>query len=186
MDIDNSGDNKENESFGASDKGPALDEKPILTAEQTSDEERQAEYEYLRDMDDIPEIPDDIAEKFSEVFNAFKAYAYKESNGDSEDYNRSCDQVKKAFFFAYKAHRNQKRRTGEMYIIHPIATAAILVELEFDPGTVVAGLLHDTVEDTVVDIPLIVELFGENIGLLVNGLTKINKMTLPLRRRSRR
>ncbi len=160
---------------GATDTGPTLDEKPVLTVEHLSEEDKQAEYEYLRDMDDIPEIPDDVAEQFRDVFEAYKKYLIKET-GNNEEYEVACDLVQRAFFFAYKAHRNQKRRTGEMYIIHPIATAEILVELKFDPETIAAAFLHDTIEDTVVDLALVVELFGQNVGLLVNGLTKINQL----------
>ena len=62
--------------------------------------------------------------------------------------NIDIDLVKKAFYFASEAHKDQKRLSGEPYIIHPVSVACILAELGMDTDTIVAGLLHDVVEDT--------------------------------------
>jgi len=77
---------------------------------------------------------------------------------------------------AFKAHGPQLRKTGEPYIIHPLATTEILTELEVDTDTLVAALLHDTVEDTDVSVSLISELFGEDVALLVDGVTKLGRI----------
>lgn len=86
------------------------------------------------------------------------------------------DTVKKAIDFAIKAHHNQKRASGEPYVIHPIAVAKILVELHLDTHTIVGGLLHDVVEDTEYTINDIIREFGKKEAKIVNGLTKLNKI----------
>ena len=134
------------------------------------------EREYLMDVDNIPEIPDFIDEKFREVLSAYKTYMNR-ANVTKEELDRGVDLIERAYYFAYKAHRNQKRKNGEMYIVHPIATAEILAELEVDAESLAAALLHDTVEDTEADTEMITELFGKTMTVLVEGVTKLNKLS---------
>lgn len=138
-------------------------------------QEVEVTVEYLRDREDIPEIPKNIQEKFDELLHVFENYGRKFAGNDEEEYEKDVEALKNAFLFAYKAHINQRRKTGEMYIIHPIATALILAEIEADAETLIAALLHDTVEDTNADVELLTELFGEDVANLVDGVTKLNK-----------
>ncbi|SHP92392.1 GTP pyrophosphokinase [Mycobacteroides abscessus subsp. abscessus] len=84
--------------------------------------------------------------------------------------------VKKAYEFAKHAHREQYRKSGEPYIIHPIQVAGILADLEMDPATVASGFLHDVVEDTDVTIEDLAKEFGEEVAMLVDGVTKLGKI----------
>lgn len=84
--------------------------------------------------------------------------------------------VKKAYTFAEAAHAGQFRDSGEPYIEHPLEVAYILADLELDVDTIVAGLLHDVVEDTTIKGSKIKEVFGEQVELLVDGVTKLEKI----------
>ncbi|MGI6533510.1 MAG: RelA/SpoT family protein [Peptococcia bacterium] len=84
--------------------------------------------------------------------------------------------VEKAYHYAQKAHEGQVRNSGEPYIIHPLAVAQILASLELDAPTLVAGLLHDVVEDTPITLEEIEKHFGPEIALVVDGVTKLNKI----------
>ena len=84
--------------------------------------------------------------------------------------------IEKAFKIANEAHKNQFRKSGEPYIIHPLSVAMILAELELDKETIVAGILHDVVEDTVLTDKEITELFGSDVALLVDGVTKLKQL----------
>ncbi len=137
--------------------------------------EERTNREYLLDINDIPEIPEHIDEKFREVLFAFESYA-QHSSLTNDELETEKDLIERAFYFAYKAHIKQKRKTGEMYIIHPIATAEILAELEVDAESLAAALLHDTIEDTEVDCEMLEEVFGSTITLLVDGVTKLNQI----------
>ena len=83
------------------------------------------------------------------------------------------EQIEHAYQVAAEAHKEQKRKSGEPYITHPVAAACILVELGMDTPCVVAGLLHDVVEDTPYTREQLVTDFGEEIALLVDGVTKL-------------
>ena len=84
--------------------------------------------------------------------------------------------IEKAYRVAKEAHRDQVRKSGEPYIIHPLNVAIILAELELDKETIVAGLLHDVVEDTIMTEEELEREFGEDVGLLVDGVTKLEKI----------
>lgn len=84
--------------------------------------------------------------------------------------------IKRAYDFAEKAHGDEKRKSGEPYIVHPHAIARHLAEMGMDRDTVVAGILHDTTEDTPVHIDEIRKEFGETVAFLVDSLTKLSKL----------
>jgi GTP pyrophosphokinase len=93
-------------------------------------------------------------------------------------YNPKADAavIKDAYEYAELAHREQKRFSGEPYITHPLEVAKILAELELDQESIVAGLLHDVVEDTGITLDKIKERFGGEVALLVDGTTKLGKL----------
>ncbi len=85
--------------------------------------------------------------------------------------------IEKAFDIAYHAHEGQCRKSGEPYIIHPLWVATILANLELDKETIIAGILHDVVEDTVLTDEEITEIFGAEVALLVDGVTKLGQLS---------
>jgi len=85
--------------------------------------------------------------------------------------------IDRAYSVAEKAHRGQLRKSGDPYITHPLAVATILAELGMTPPTLAAALLHDTVEDTPYSLAQLTEEFGEEIAMLVDGVTKLDKVT---------
>ncbi|MEK7662947.1 MAG: HD domain-containing protein, partial [Actinomycetota bacterium] len=85
-------------------------------------------------------------------------------------------QLEEAHEVALKAHEGQKRRSGEPYITHPIAVAQILAELGIGPKTIIAALLHDTVEDTDYTLEQCRAQFGAEVAMLVDGVTKLDKV----------
>ncbi|TVM17423.1 GTP pyrophosphokinase [Oceanidesulfovibrio indonesiensis] len=86
------------------------------------------------------------------------------------------DVIQKAYVFSAAAHAGQTRRSGEPYLSHPLEVANVLADMRLDEATIAAGLLHDTVEDTKVSIEEIDEEFGEEVGDIVEGVTKISQM----------
>lgn len=84
--------------------------------------------------------------------------------------------IEKAYQTAYNAHRDQVRKSGEPYIIHPLCVAIILADLELDKETIAAGLLHDVVEDTIMTDEEIEKEFGSDVALLVDGVTKLQQL----------
>ncbi len=103
---------------------------------------------------------------------------YEELIASIRKYHPSADisLVEEAYKIAYKAHEGQMRKSGEAYIIHPLCVAIILAELEMDKETIVAGLLHDVVEDTVMTGEEIAEKFSPEVELLVDGVTKLGQL----------
>jgi len=93
-------------------------------------------------------------------------------------YNKFLNPVtlKKAYNFAIKAHKNQLRKSGDPYVIHPVAVASILTELKLDSATIVTGLLHDTIEDTKATYNIVLKEFGKEVADLVEGVTKISEL----------
>ncbi len=84
--------------------------------------------------------------------------------------------LRKAYFFSHEAHCSQKRREGTPYIDHPLSVASILADMHMDTTSIIAGLLHDTVEDTETNLEDIKGLFGGDVAFLVEALTKLSKM----------
>jgi len=82
-----------------------------------------------------------------------------------------AERLRAAVDFAARAHEGQRRKSGEPYIIHPLATARILADLRLDADTIVAGLLHDVVEDTDITLDRICDEFGESVSMIVAGVT---------------
>jgi (p)ppGpp synthase/HD superfamily hydrolase len=86
--------------------------------------------------------------------------------------------LNRAYVYAMRAHGEQKRASGDPYFSHPLEVAAILTELKLDDATIAAALLHDTIEDTTATRAEIDQMFGPDIGALVEGLTKLKKLEL--------
>ena len=90
--------------------------------------------------------------------------------------SNSVNQILKAYEFAFDSHGDQKRKSGEPYIVHPIAVAKTLIELSCDDPTICAALLHDVMEDTEVSLEDMKKAFGEETTSLVDGVTKLGKL----------
>ncbi len=95
-----------------------------------------------------------------------------------KDYDPALDEslVNRAYVFTMKVHGKQKRASGEPYFTHPIAVASILADMHMDAHTIVTGLLHDTVEDTLSTLNEIEEMFGTDVAKLVGGVTKLSEL----------
>ena len=104
---------------------------------------------------------------------------YKELINNVLKYHPSTDisMIEKAYKVASEAHEGQKRKSGEPYIIHPLCVAIILADLELDKETIVAGLLHDAVEDTWMTYEEVEKEFGSEVALLVDGVTKLGQLS---------
>ncbi|MDI9242663.1 RelA/SpoT family protein [Fusibacillus kribbianus] len=85
--------------------------------------------------------------------------------------------VRKAYEIARAAHEGQLRKSGEPYIVHPLSVAIILAQLELDKESIIAGILHDVVEDTVMTMDEMKQTFGEEVALLVDGVTKLTQLS---------
>lgn len=106
---------------------------------------------------------------YEELTNRFVQKAFRYTKQEQE-------RIREAARFADEAHGNQKRQSGEPYIVHPFAVAEILMSIRMDVDTVIAGLLHDTLEDTSVTFEELVERFGKTVADLVEGETKISAL----------
>ncbi|MBV9211976.1 MAG: bifunctional (p)ppGpp synthetase/guanosine-3',5'-bis(diphosphate) 3'-pyrophosphohydrolase, partial [Acidobacteria bacterium] len=87
------------------------------------------------------------------------------------------DLLRRAYFFSAKEHKGQTRASGEPYLVHPLEVANILADMRLDEVSVSTGLLHDVVEDTLVDLETIRQYFGDDVTRLVDGLTKIAQIS---------
>src|SRR6476620_7571173 len=87
------------------------------------------------------------------------------------------DIIKKAYVYSAKVHQGQLRKSGEPYLVHPLEVAGILAELKLDEASIVTGLLHDTIEDTLATQEELTELFGPEVSQLVDGVTKLSKFS---------
>jgi len=94
------------------------------------------------------------------------------------EYDPECELalLKRAYVFSAKVHEGQERLSGEPYLVHPLEVAGILADMRLDEVTIAAGLLHDTVEDTLATVEELQRLFGEDVAFLVEGLTKLSKL----------
>ena len=136
--------------------------------------------------------PEALTEDHTKGLAVVDGHAVK-SQEDYEDPNRLYDMliarirkyhpstdvsmIEKAYKLAVKAHGDQRRKSGEPYIIHPLWVAIILANLELDKETIVAGILHDVVEDTVMTDEEIRKEFGDEVALLVDGVTKLGRLS---------
>ncbi len=119
----------------------------------------------------IEEIkPEDYNDHFYEFFEEIK-------NNPQYD----SDKIEKAYKLAREAHKNQRRRSGEPYIMHPVAVAKILFGIGMDNECIIGALLHDVVEDTEYDLDYIRKEFGDDVALLVDGVTKLGQIPLSTR-----
>jgi len=94
----------------------------------------------------------------------------------------STELIRKAFLFSWNAHSGQRRKSGEPYLVHPVSVAFILAEQRLDAVTIAAGLLHDVLEDTPATREDIAGLFGDDVALLVDGVTKIRALQMNTRK----
>ncbi|MGE5201063.1 MAG: HD domain-containing protein, partial [Acidobacteriota bacterium] len=97
-----------------------------------------------------------------------------------KSYDPSADEdaLNRAYVFSMKAHGTQKRASGDPYFSHPVEVAGILAGMKLDSSSIVTGLLHDTVEDTLATLEEIERVFGPEIGRLVDGVTKLSRVEL--------
>jgi GTP pyrophosphokinase len=95
-----------------------------------------------------------------------------------QQYNPDADLdlLRKAYIFSAREHRDQVRSSGEPYLVHPLEVAYLLADLRLDTASIVAGLLHDVVEDTLTTVESVAEYFGEDVAHIVEGVTKISKL----------
>ncbi len=105
--------------------------------------------------------------RFEDVVEKVRAY-----NPDAD-----VELLRRAYVFSAFEHKGQVRHSGEPYLIHPIEVANILADLKLDVVTLVAGLLHDVVEDTLTTVERLAEVFGDEVAHLVDGVTKISAIS---------
>ena len=130
-------------------------------------------------QDKIEEIKKaDASVKLMEDFTSPEEL-YQELIKSVRKYHPSDDisMIEKAYRVAYKAHEGQVRKSGEPYIIHPLCVAIILADLELDKESIVAGLLHDVVEDTIMTSEELRQEFGDEVELIVDGVTKLGQLS---------
>ncbi|MDJ0624807.1 MAG: bifunctional (p)ppGpp synthetase/guanosine-3',5'-bis(diphosphate) 3'-pyrophosphohydrolase [Candidatus Caenarcaniphilales bacterium] len=126
-------------------------------------------------------LPSQISSKFNDELVALKDELF--NNLKKEQYSESeIKIISNAYEFSYKAHQKQFRKSGEPYIIHPLNVAILLTDLDADTETICAGLLHDVLEDTGSTAEEIGRFFGREVQELVEGVTKLNKLSFASKR----
>ncbi len=120
----------------------------------------------LPDRESLTQVPVRYGPLLDDLFAAVEVY----------DPDADRDLITRAFVAACVLHGQQSRKSGEAYIHHPVGTALNAAELQLDSVTIAAALLHDVVEDTGAPLAWIEEQFGEEIAMLVDGVTKLTKM----------
>lgn len=138
-------------------------------AELTEKEVRQLEQRYNQAVDSVVATEDFVDPQ--DLYNELIARVRKYHPSDD------ISMIEKAYKVARDAHEGQARKSGEPYIIHPLCVAIILADLELDKETIVAGLLHDVVEDTVMTTEEIEKEFNKEVALLVDGVTKLGQLS---------
>ena len=128
---------------------------------------------------DIDEITEDCSDSERGLLGDLFAVVSEHAATADEEIDRA--QVERAFVFACERHADQKRRSGEDFVSHPVEVAKICAGLRLDTETLCAALLHDTVEDTTASIEQVSEQFGENVAHLVDGVTKLTGITFESR-----
>ena len=155
-------------------------EQPVAAAENPAAEqpvqapEQPAPYALLADDKDVnanvstdPVVSGEPEELFGKLIAQIKTYH------PSDD----LALIRKAYELAADAHKDQRRRSGEPYIIHPLCVALILANLEMDKETIIGAILHDIVEDTEITLEQVAEQFGDEVALLVDGVTKLTQLS---------
>lgn len=115
-----------------------------------------------------------MTEEYNDRFDKFFEQVKQNESYDSK-------KIEKAYLLAKDAHKDQRRRSGEPYIMHPVAVAKILFDFGMDNECIIAALLHDVVEDTKYDLDYIQKNFGDTVALLVDGVTKLGQIPLSTR-----
>ena len=121
------------------------------------------------EMENI-EIPGIVNKSYAELFQQLKDRIRK-NNLDTD-----MGKIAHALTFAYEAHKGQKRKSGEEYILHPVEVAEILIDMKMDTDTIAAGILHDIVEDTPIPLEEMEYNFGDDVKKLVDGVTKLRNL----------
>ncbi|MDO4960859.1 MAG: bifunctional (p)ppGpp synthetase/guanosine-3',5'-bis(diphosphate) 3'-pyrophosphohydrolase [Eubacteriales bacterium] len=143
---------------------PALENFAISnSAEEIDGSDLKAEPRTL-EATNVNATPEELWERLKKAYIAYRPAS-------------ELPEIEKAYKLAYEAHINQKRKSGEPYIIHPLNTAIIITEIGMDKETVIGGLLHDVVEDTDVTLDYIRMEFGDDVALLVDGVTKLTELS---------
>ncbi len=137
----------------------------------------------MKEKQDILELEKELSSQEEQITRIYDFMSpedlHRQLLDTIREYHPSADisQVEKAYQIANEAHKSQVRKSGEPYIIHPIYVAIILAKLEMDKETIIAGLLHDVVEDTVMTEEDLTKEFGPEVALLVDGVTKLGKLS---------
>ena len=144
-------------------------DKNLMNNENSNKTKVESKVEYirkhnLRESRVKPANPDELYERLIEII---------------EGYHPSADfsMIEKAYHVADKAHEGQNRKSGELFVTHPLSVAIILAEIELDKESIVAGILHDVVEDTHYTLEEVSDMFNPEVALLVDGVTKLSNLS---------
>jgi len=136
-----------------------------MTDEKSLCNNNRIEIDGIASVEKMPEkSPKELYQELIETLTAYRP-------------NTNLEMIEKGYKLADDAHCGQKRKSGEPYITHPLSTAIILAQLELDKESIIAGLLHDVIEDTVFTKEEIAQKFGEDVAELVDGVTKLTQLS---------
>ena len=151
--------------------GNEMDRKETLKNEKNEKSEiLKNDWKMTADEMENTKIPAVVNKSYDELLQQLED-RIKKNNLDVD-----MDKILAAFVLAYGAHEGQKRKSGENYILHPVEVAEILADMKMDTDTIVAGLLHDVVEDTQITLADIEYQFGSDVKKLVDGVTKLRNL----------